>query len=324
MFYKNWFLFAPDGGAPAGGGDGAATGVDAGNPGPQLEDLGVPADKAERFRQRKAKSAPKQQKQPEGNPEKGRIATGPAAPRNDSSDGKPAMSFDDFMKIPENNARMQQIMSERVNRVARDKTEYVSKLSPALELIASRYGIKANDDGSYDAEAITKAIQDDDSYYENKALELGVDVETAKRIDKLETENKRNEEAMQRQQREQQLREHFMKMQAQANDVQAIMPGFKLEDAINDPAFVRLTSPEVGMTVKQAVWALHGDEIREQEANAIAQRAKIDAANAIRSGYRPRENGSSSAAVSQAPNIKTMSRDERRAYIMQKYRPPDR
>lgn len=316
MFYKKWFLFHPDGGAPAGDGGGADTGVSSADPGPSLEDLGVPQDKADRFRKRKAKG-----QRPTPAPEP--AAPADPAPAAQQTEQK-AMSFDEFIKIPENNARMQQIMSERVNRVARDKTEYVSKLSPALELIASRYGIKANDDGSYDAEAITKAIQDDDSYYENKALELGVDVETAKRIDKLETENKRNEEAMQRQQREQQLREHFMKMQAQANDVQAIMPGFKLEDAINDPAFVRLTSPEVGMTVKQAVWALHGDEIREQEANAIAQRAKIDAANAIRSGYRPRENGSSSAAVSQAPNIKTMSRDERRAYIMQKYRPPDR
>ena len=191
-------------------------------------------------------------------------------------------------------------------------------------LIANRYGIKANDDGSYDADAISNAIMDDDSYYEQKAADMGVDVETAKRIDKLETENKRNEEVLQRQQREQQLREHFMRMQAQTAEVQDIMPGFRLEDAINDPDFVRLTSPEVGMTVKQAIWALHGDEIRTQEANAIAQRAKLDAANAIRSGIRPRENGNSSATVSANPNMKNMTREERRAYIMQKYRPPDR
>lgn len=325
MFYfRNRFLFSPDGGAPAGG-DGAGTGVDAGTPGPQLEDLGVPAEKAERFRQRKAKSAPKHT-QPEAKPEQERIAAEPAAPSNDSPDGKPSTSWDDFMKVPENNQRLQQIMSERVNRVARDKAEYVSKLSPALELIANRYGIKANDDGSYDAEAITKAIQDDDSYYEQKAADLGVDVETAKRIDKLESEHKRNEEAEQRRQREQQLREHFQKMQAQANDVQAIMPGFRLEDAIKDPQFLWLTSPDNQnrLSVKQAIWALHGDEIQAQAAEAIAQRAKIDAANAIRSGIRPRENGSSSATVSATPNMQKMTREERRAYIMQKYAPPDR
>lgn len=308
MFYLKWRLYSPDGGAPAGDG-GADTGVSSADPGPSLEDLGVPSDRAEKFRQRKQKNAPKAEVKQEEAP-----AAQQAAP----------MSFDDFIKIPENNARLQQMMSDRVSRVARDKTEYMSKLSPALELIAGRYGIQANDDGSYDADAITKAIQDDDSYYEQKAFDMGVDVETAKRIEKLEAENRRNEEAIQRQQREQQLREHFMKMQQQAEDVQQIMPGFNLQDAINDPVFVRLTSPEVGMTVEQAVWALHGKEIQAQSANAIAKRATVDAANAIRSGYRPRENGSKSAAVSTSPNLKNMSREDRRAYIMQKYRPPDR
>ena len=308
MFYFKWRLYSPDGGAPAGDG-GADTGVSSADPGPSLEDLGVPSDRAEKFRQRKQKSMPKvEQKQAEA------PAAQQAAP----------MSFDDFIKIPENNQRLQQMMSDRVSRVARDKTEYMEKLSPALELIAGRYGIQANDDGSYDAEAITKAIQDDDSYYEQKAFDMGVDVETAKRIEKLETENKRNEELLQKQQRDQQLREHFLKMQQQAQDVQSIMPGFRLEDAINDPTFVRLTSPEVGMTVKQALWALHGDEIQQQSVNALAQRMKIDAANAIRSGIRPRENGNSTAAVSANPDLKKMNKEDRRAYIMQKYRPPDR
>ena len=310
MFYRKWFLYHPDGGAPAGD-SGADTGVDAAAPGPQLEDLGVPADKAERFRQRKSKSAPKPM-QPEAEAK-------PAQPEPQTT-----TSWDDFFKDPQNNQRLQQMMSERVNRVGREQSEYMQKLSPALELLASRYGIAADDKGVYDAEAISKAIQDDDSYYEQKAMDLGVDTETAKRISKLETENKRNEELLQRQQRDQQLRQHFMQMQQQAQDVQSIMPGFDLQAALNDPKFLQLTSPEGGLTVKQALYALHGDEIQKQAVDALAQRARVDAANAIRSGYRPRENGSSSAAVSQAPNMKTMSRDERRAYIMQKYRPPDR
>lgn len=310
-FFKNWLQFFADGGAPAGEGDGAATGVESGTPGPNLEDLGVPADKAEKFRQRRQKAGAKQQPAAEAQPaaqQEGQTAT---------------MSWDDFMKIPENNERMQRTMSERVNRVARENTEYMSKLSPALELIASRYGIKANDDGTYDADAITNAIQNDDSYYEQKAADMGVDLETAKRIDQLESENRRNEEALQRQQRDQQLREHFYQLQQQANDVKDIMPNFDLQQAINDPKFMRLTSPEVGMSVKEAVWAMYGDEIQAQAVNAVAQRAKVDAARAISSGIRPRENGNSTAAVSATPNIHNMSRDERRAYIMQKYAPPD-
>lgn len=310
-YYKTWLQFFADGGAPAGEGGGADTGVDAGNPGPQLEDLGVPADKAEKFRQRKQKAAPVPKPAEEAQP---------AAQQEEQTN---AMSWDDFFKDPQNNQRLQQMMSERVNRVGRQQSEYISKLSPALELIASRYGIEADENGGYDAEAIAKAITEDDSYYEQKALEMGVDTETAKRIEKLETENRRNEEALQRQQRDQQLREHFMQMQQQAEDVKSIMPNFNLQEAINDPRFMRLTSPEVGMSVKEAIWALHGDEIQAQAVNAVAQRAKLDAANAIRSGIRPRENGSSTAAVSTSPNMRNMTREERRAYIMQKYAPPD-
>lgn len=310
-YYKTWLQFFADGGAPASEGSGADTGVDAGNPGPQLEDLGVPADKAEKFRQRKQKAAPAPKPAEEAQP---------AAQQEEQTK---AMSWDDFFKDPQNNQRLQQMMSERVNRVGRQQSEYISKLSPALELIASRYGIEADENGGYDAEAIAKAITEDDSYYEQKALEMGVDTETAKRIEKLETENRRNEEALQRQQRDQQLREHFMQMQQQAEDVKSIMPNFNLQEAINDPRFMRLTSPEVGMSVKEAIWALHGDEIQAQAVNAVAQRAKLDAANAIRSGIRPRENGSSTAAVSTSPNMRNMTREERRAYIMQKYAPPD-
>ena len=312
MFYFKR-LYSPDGGAPAGDG-GAEAGVASGDPAPSLEDLGVPAEKAEKFRQRKKRTPQKAE------------ATQDTATEETSSGQEEArqMSWDEFIKIPENNQRLQQMMSDRVNRVGREKAEYISKLTPALELIASRYGIKANDDGSYDADAITKAIQNDDSYYEQKAMDMGVDVETARRIDQLETENRRNEELLQKQQRDQQLREHFMKLQQQAQDVQNIMPGFNLQAAINDPKFLRLTSPEVGMSVKEAIWALHGDEIQRQAVEAVAQRARVDAANAIRSGYRPRENGGGSAAASAIPNLKTMTKAERRSYIMNKYKPPDR
>lgn len=318
-YLNNWLQFFADGGAPAGEGGGADTGVDAGTPGPQLEDLGVPAEKAERFRQRKQKAAPRVQAKDDTS------SAADAAP-SPQGEGSNAMSWDDFFKDPQNNQRLQQMMSERVNRVGRQQSEYISKLSPALELIASRYGIEADENGGYDAEAIAKAITEDDSYYEQKALEMGVDTETAKRIEKLETENRRNEEALQRQQRDQQLREHFMKLQQQAEDVKSIMPGFNLQEAINDPKFMWLTAPDnpQRLTVKEAIWALHGDEIQAQAVNAVAQRAKLDAANAIRSGIRPRENGSSTAAVSTSPNMINMTREERRAYIMQKYAPPDR
>lgn len=309
----NWLQFFADGGAPAGG-EGAATGVDSGSPGQSLEDLGVPAEKAERFRQRRKKSAP-----PEAAP-----ATETAAqPAETVAPDKPSTTWDDFMAVPENNKRLQQMMSDRVNKIGREQAEYMSKLNPALELIAGRYGLKIGEDGRYDPEALAKAVTEDDSYYEQAAADLGVDVDVARRITQLEAEKKRSDEQQQRQQREEQLREHFMSLQQQANDLQQIFPNFDLQRELDNPEFLRYTSPEWGMSVKQAFYALHGEEVQDKAVNAVAQRAKIDAANAIRSGVRPRENGTSATApVSIAPNMKTMTPEERRAYIMAKYPPP--
>lgn len=313
FLFRNWLQFFADGGAPAGEGDGADTGVSAGTPGPQLEDLGVPKDKAERFRQRQKARQPKQPAVEEAQP----------AEQQEQQEAEPAaMSWDDFMAIPENNERMQRTMSERVKRAARESSETMQALSPALELIARKYGIKANEDGSYDFKAITDAVTNDDSYYEDKANSLGVDVETAKHIAQLEAESERNAALRQKQERDQQLREHFMKMQQQASDVQNILPGFDLQQAINDPVFVRLTSPEGGLSVKQAVYALYGDKIQEQAVNAVAQRAKLDVANSIRSGVRPRENGGSATGpVNALPDLKSMKREDRLAYIKSKYPP---
>lgn len=308
LFTKTWLQFFADGSAPAGEGDGAATGVESGTPGQNLEDLGVPADKAERFRQRK-KAKP--------------AAPAPAAVEAPAAEEPATMSWEDFMKIPENNARMQKTISERVNKVGQDQTDFMNKLSPALELIANKYGIQPGEDGKYDPEALAQAVTGDDSYYEDKAEELGVDVKTARHIEELETANRRAEAEKQRQQRDEQLRAHFMAMQQQANDLQQLYPSFSLEQALNDPNFLRFTSPEVGMTVKQAFYALYGDDVQAQAVNAVAQRAKLDAANAVRSGVRPRENGSAAAAaVSSTPNIKTMKREDRLAYIKSKYAPP--
>ena len=309
-YMKNWLQFFADGGAPAGEGDGAETGVDSGIPGQSLEDLGVPAEKAERFRQRKRSKAPAAEETP-------------APEQAEAKPTAPTMTWDDFMAIPENNERMQRTMSERINRVARENNEYIGKLAPALDLIASRYGISAGEDGRFDPEALAKAVTDDDSYYEEKAAEMGVDVDVARRIAQLEAEKKRSDEEAERQQRDQQLREHFMKMQQQATDLQQVFPGFNLEQELSNPDFLRYTSPEVGMSVKQAFYALHGEEVQDQAVNAVAQRAKIDAAKAIRSGVRPRENGTSATApVSATPNLKQMKPEDRRAYIMSKYPPP--
>lgn len=312
-----WLQYFADGASGGDGGDGgaASTGAETGAAGRSLEDLGVPRDKAERFRQRKsARPAPVEQ---------------PAQPE---SEQKPAMDWDTFFATPENKDRLQAMMAERGKKATEAKQQaeaQLAKMGPMLDLIAARYEIEPKD-GVYDLDAITKAVTDDDSYYEQRAEDLGVDVSVAKEIEQSRMEKRRAEaqaeqlrQQQAKQEREFQLQQHFHKMQQQANDLRRIFPDFDLNRELQNPVFFQRTSPEGGMSVEDAFYSIHHNEIMERQATGIAKRAKADAAAAIRSGSRPRENGGSSmAAVSSTPDLKSMTREQRRAYIKAKYAPP--
>lgn len=319
----NWLQFFADGAAGSdGGGEGAATGAETGAADRTLEDLGVPHEKAERFYKKRGNKA----------------ATAPAeAPTEVTETAPPAeptgMSWDDFMKIPENQQRLQTMMADRgkkATETANAAKATMAKLGPMLDLVAGKYGIQAGEDGQYDLDAITQAVTNDDSYYTQRAEELGVDVDVARQLEQANRERRQaeaREQALLKQQqkleRDEMLRQHFMGMQQQANELRRLYPDFDLERELQNPDFLRYTSPEVGMSVDQAFYALHHDAILQQSAEVVARKAKADAAASIRSGVRPRENGSAAtAAVSSTPDLKHMTREDRRAYIRAKYTPP--
>ena len=329
--------FFADGASGGDGGDGGAastgvtpadagqeTGVKTADAGRSLESLGVPRDKAERYRQRMEKKRGKTAPKPAANDGVDGVQTPQSPPQSAETappDGEPkkdADPWDTFFSDPKNQERLTRMMAER----GRKATEQVEKLSPTLKLLGDKYGVKPNEDGSYDLDAINKAVTDDDSYFEEKAVEMGVSVDVAKKLAHADELDRQQQEAKEQAQRRAQMQEHFNKVQQQARALQEIFPDFNLEQAMQDPEFVRRTAPG-GMPVKDAWYSLHGDEIIQRQANGIARRARQNAAAAVQSGSaRPRENGSSAtAAVSATPNMRAMSRDERIAYIKNKYPP---
>lgn len=299
----DWLQFFAD--ASGGdGGDGAATGVESGDAGRSLEDLGVPHDRAEKYRQNKAK------RQPPVKPE----------PREGNTETAPT-DWDSFMEIPENKQRLQEMMAERGRTAAEEKRaaeEQKGKLNPMLKLLSERYGIEPKD-GQIDMDAVIKAVMDDDQYYEDRALEKGETLNAAKQgwREEFEAEQQRKRD------RETMLQQHFYGMQQQATKLKQLFPDFDLNKELQNPVFLQRTSPEGGMSVEDAFYSIHHDQVMQQQAEAIARKAKADVAASIRTGRHPRENGSSgSAVVSATPNLKQMTKEQRRAYIMAKYPPP--
>ena len=319
MFKNKWLnlqLFAGEG-AGDGGGEGAATGVSAVDPGQQrLLELGVPESKIRKNRAYKpnvtaqAPAAAGQGKAQEQKQEQAAAANDPTEEKKTDSPAR--MTWDEIMKDPEYNKHMQATVQSRV-RSAKGAEEALGKMAPALELLARKHG---QDPAKIDYDALAKAISDDESYYEDKALEMGVSIETAKRIDQQERDTARQQREEARTLEEQKFQNHIMKLEQQGEALKKVFPNFDLRTELRNPTFARLTSPNMGMSVEDAYYAVHRKEIQAASMQVTAQTVAKKISNSIQAGSRrPNENGTSGQAPSVTTfDYRTASREQREAF----------
>ena len=324
MSKTKWFwlqLFAGEGaGASAGeGGEGGAVpgdtdGVDAEHQ--RLLELGVPEEKLRKRAKRASaklpegavRTAPKEEAKPQE-----QVATAEENPTEEKTDAPTTtrMSWDEIMADPEYNKQMQSVVQSRL-RNAKAAEESLAKLAPALELLARRHGLDAE---NMDYEAIAKAINDDDAYYEDKALEMGVSLETAKRIDQQERDHARQQREEARNLEQQKIHDHFVKLEQQGEALKKVFPKFDLRTELQNPVFARMTSPNVGVSVEDAYHAVHRKEIMTAGMQVTAQQTAQKISNAIQAGSRrPDENGTSGQSASVTTfDYSRASREQREA-----------
>jgi hypothetical protein len=226
-------------------------------------------------------------------------ATTEEKPTTEDTAGAPKrMSWDEIMKDPEYNKEMQAVVRSRL-KSEKSAEEALGKMAPAIEVMARKYGLDAK---NMDYEALAKAINDDDAYYEDKALEMGVSVETAKKVDQMERDTERQKAMEQRTLQEQKIQQHLVKLEQQAEAMKRVFPNFDLRTELQNPAFARMTAPNVGISVEDAYYAVHRNEIQTAAMQVTAQKTAEKISNAIQSGSRrPDESGASS----QAPSVST-------------------
>ena len=181
------------------------------------------------------------------------------------------------------------ILSNRLKNAHADK-DRLDKLTPIVELLATKYGLEAGEDGSFDLDALSKAVTDDDEYYEDAAAERGMSVETYKMVHKLEQDAARREREDAQRLEETQRQAAFAKLVEQAQAAQQIYPSFDLDTEMQNPAFARLAA--VGVDAKTAYEVIHKDEILGSGMMYAAQNAAQKISNAVRAGaVRPKEGG---------------------------------
>lgn len=198
-------------------------------------------------------------------------------------------------------ARMQDTIQKRL-KSTKDTVDKYNALSPTLELLARKYGVDATD-----ISALNKAIEEDDAYYEEEALEKGVSVEQVKAIRKMERENAE----LKRQMQEQSVRENADRLYAswmnQSEALKGVYPSFNLQAELQNPRFVDLLRNNVD--VRTAYEVLHKDEMMQFTAKVVQQKLtnKI-----IANGARPSENGiSSQASAVIKSDVSQLSKEDR-------------
>ena len=93
-----------------------------------------------------------------------------------------------------------------------------------------------------------------------------------------------------------------MRLEQQGEAMKKPFPNFDLRTELKNPVFVRMTSPNVGISVEDAYYAVHRNEIQTAAMQVTAQKTAQKISNAIQAGSRrPNENGTSG----QAPSVTT-------------------
>lgn len=203
------------------------------------------------------------------------------------------------------NRRVKSIIDRRV-KGNEELSKYKADTDELMDILARKYGTKSGDTA-----ALTKAIKEDDTFFEDAAEAEGLSVEQYKYKIHLEKENERLIRERERRMTENAAKERLAAWNEQANETAAAYPGFNLSTESENPKFVRLL--QSGIDVKTAYEVVHNDEIVSGAMKVTAAAVSKQVADNIRArGQRPAENGarSQSATVFKS-DVSKLTREDR-------------
>ena len=297
MAYIKWLnlqLFAE--GGDGGGGEGAATtgdnnAADAGQN--RLLELGVPADKIRKRANKAALTLPEGavRKAPQQDAAASTEETKPA-------ETKSRMTWDEIKADPEYNAEMQKMMQERVKK-SKEAEETLGKVAPLLSVLAKKYG---QDGENINYDELIQAVYKDDGNFEDQALAEGKPVDAVRQQAYQTLE-------------QQKIQRHIQNLEQQGEAMKQMFPNFDLRTELQNPAFARMTSPSVGISVEDAYHAIHRKEIQQAAMQVTAQTTAKKISNSIQAGQRrPEEHGTSGQAASVTTfDYRNASKEQREA-----------
>lgn len=283
-------LFGEGGDGGDGAADGGAAGAEAVGTGEDIP-AHIPERARETYRKAMAKNQPKVEPQPQ--------------PTNEAPvESSKHVSYQDLIKSDEykdeHKAYMDKTISDRLKKY-KGIEESNKKMNDALSKVAIKYGLDAASETFLDD--LSNKISEDNSYYEDYAMEHDIGVNEAKEILDLKQqvalqkqEENRRAMAEAELQKEQQMQEQLNLLRQNAERTKAVYPSFDLDTEMQNERFRVLCAATQGDTLA-AYRVIHHDELMKAQGQVMAKQANQAAANAVKANMaRPIENGLSSQA----------------------------
>ena len=203
-------------------------------------------------------------------------------------------------------ARMQDTIKNRL-KGQKETVEKYEALAPTLEALANKYGVDIND-----IDSLNKAIEEDDAYYEEEALQKGVTVEQLKQFKRMEKENAELKKLRDEKNQREAAEKKVAGWMEESKQVKAIYPQFDLKAEMQNPKFVDLLRVP-GVDVRTAYELTHKDEIIAGAMQFTAKTVEKKVTDKIAAnGVRPTENGLNSQSASLTKSdVSQLTREQR-------------
>ena len=280
IFPMNLQLFAEGGAAAGGDGAGEGTGVTA--PAAGVSKKGAKGNPLANVVYGKQDSAPAAEVQTDP------AATEPAVVDRHAEFEK--MIKGDFKEAYDQ--RVQDTIQKRL-KGAKENEERLNAMNPLLDILSARYGVDGNDTA-----ALIKALEADNSFFEQAAMEKNMDTQQYREMMLIKSENARLRKQNEENTRQEQLNRQYAVWEQQAAEAKNLYPNLDLNVESQNPQFRQLLF--AGIDVGTAYMAIHKDDVMASAMQHTAKTVEQKLANKIAAGNtRPAENGTSgqSAAV---------------------------
>lgn len=216
----------------------------------------------------------------------------------ETDDNKQETSFDELIKDKyksEFHSKVQGIINERFKETKQIEAQ-LENYKQMAEVISAKYGLKADD-----FDKLMSAIQDDDSFYEQRAFESGMSVNDYR--EHLRQEEKMNKvvKELEDLKAEKQQQEYINQWEKEANELKQQIPDFDFDEELQNEKFNSLIT--FGWSLKDAYEAVHAKDIINKVVPKAVEQAKAKTVQSIRAkGLRPNENGITSNSPANIKN----------------------